>query len=221
MSSAPTHLAAGLGGAAIMTFGWLTPFLRPRRSHWGLSAEEARRPRIGDDLVPTPRWSWTHAIDIGGATPADVFPWVAQLGADRAGFYSYEWLENLVGCRLRNADTLHPEWAHRPGTGLRMHPELPPLEVVAVEAPAHLVAFGAPDTAAQAEGRPWVSASWAFVLEPLGSGCRLVSRFRTAFSDHLGTRLAQGATLLEPIGFAMDRRMLLGIRERVRRGLLT
>lgn len=219
MPSTPAQLAAGLGGAAIMTFGWLTPFLRPLRSHWGLTRAEAERTRVGDELVPMPLWSWTHAVDVPGAAPADVWPWVAQLGADRAGFYSYEWLENLVGCRIHNADTLHPEWAHRVGTALRMHPDMPPLEIVAARAPDHLVAFGAPDATAQAAGRPWVAASWAFVLEPLGTGCRLVSRFRTACSDHVGTRLAQGPALLEPIGFAMDRRMLLGIRDRVQRGL--
>jgi hypothetical protein len=53
-------------------------------------------------------------------------------------------------------------------------------------------------------------------VEPLGAGrCRVVSRFRTACSDDLATRLMQGPALLEPVGFAMDRRMLLGIRERV------
>ncbi|MEZ4394545.1 MAG: hypothetical protein R3A48_26020 [Polyangiales bacterium] len=54
--------------------------------------------------------------------------------------------------------------------------------------------------------------------EPLGdSRCRLISRFRTSCSDDLLTRLAQGPSFVEPVGFAMDRRMLLGIKARVER----
>jgi hypothetical protein len=98
---------------------------------------------------------------------------------------------------------------------------MPPLRVVSVTRGRSIVAFAAPDEAARAEGRPWASATWAFLVEPLGPArCRVVSRFRSACSDDLATRLVQGPALLEPVGFAMDRRMLLGIRERVlRRGL--
>jgi hypothetical protein len=55
------------------------------------------------------------------------------------------------------------------------------------------------------------------MLEPLGeSRCRFISRYRTATSDDLATRLAYGVAI-EPIGFAMDRRMLLGVKERAER----
>jgi hypothetical protein len=116
---------------------------------------------------------------------------------------------------------IHPEWAHKAGDGLILHPKMPPLRVVSVTRGRSIVAFAAPDEAARAEGRPWASATWAFLVEPLGPArCRVVSRFRSACSDDLATRLVQGPALLEPVGFAMDRRMLLGIRERVlRRGL--
>ncbi len=208
-------VGAGVAGAAIMVLAWLTPFLRSARNHWGLSADEASTPRPGDELVPDPRWSWTHAVEVQ-ASPERVWPWVAQIGADRGGFYSYQWLENLAGCELRNAEAIHGEWAHQVGDDLVLHPKMPPLRVVSVVPGQSLVAFAAPDEPARAEGRPWASASWAFLVEPLGSGrCRVVSRFRVACSTDLATRLAQGPTLLEPVGFAMDRRMLLGIRDRV------
>ncbi|MCU0673649.1 MAG: hypothetical protein MUE69_12735 [Myxococcota bacterium] len=75
-----------------------------------------------------------------------------------------------------------------------------------------------PDPAAKAAGRAWVETSWLFFLEPLGpSRCRFISRYRTRTSDDLSTRLAYGVAI-EPIGFAMDRRMLLGVKERVERG---
>jgi hypothetical protein len=207
-------VASGISGAAIMVATLLTPFLREERSHWGLDAQDARRPRAGDDLVPAPRWQWTHAVEIERSC-ADVWPWIAQIGADRAGFYSYQWLENVAGCELRNAEAIHPEWAAKEGDQLLLHPKMPPLRIVSAIPERGLVAYGPPDESGRAAGEPWASVSWAFLLEPLGPGrCRLVSRYRCATSDHLGMRLSLGPTIVEPIGFAMDRRMLLGIKER-------
>jgi hypothetical protein len=204
---------AGVGGAARMLFAFMTPFLRDARSHWGLDAEAARRPLPGDGLVASPRWSWTHAVEIG-ASAASVWPWIAQIGADRAGFYSYQWLENVAGCGLRNAETVHPEWEIKAGDRLSLHPKMPPLAVVEVERGRWFVAYGAPQEAARRDGKPWVVASWLFYLEPLDERrCRLVSRYRADCSDDLVTRLSFGPTLVDPIGFAMDRRMLLGVRE--------
>ena len=143
-----------------------------------------------------------------------MWPWVAQVGADRGGFYSYEWLANLVGCRLRNADAIHPQWEVRDGDALLLHPRQPaPLAVVEVAPGRHFVAHADADRDARAAGRPWIAVSWLFLVEPLGPRrSRVISRFRCAFSDHPATRLAFGPALLEPIGYAMDRRMLLGIR---------
>lgn len=105
--------------------------------------------------------------------------------ADKGGFYSYTWLENLVGRGVRDAERVHPEWRARPGDPLVLHPKTPALTIVEVAA------------------------------EPLGPGrTRIVSRYRCACSDDLRTRLAMGPALLEPIGFAMDRRMLQGIARR-------
>jgi hypothetical protein len=206
---------AGVGGAGMMAVGLLTPFLRRARSHWGLSAEEAARPRAGDDLIAAPRWSWTHAVDI--AAPAEsVWPWVAQLGADRGGFYSYQWLENLAGCTLHNAERIHPGWQLQRGDGLLLHPKLPPLPIVQLEPGRYFVAHGAADEQARSAGRPWAEASWLIAVEPLtATRCRVVSRYRAASSNDVASRLGFGPSLMEPIGFAMDRRMLLGIRERV------
>lgn len=211
----------GIGGAARAALALLSPFARDARGHWGVDAETAARSFPGDELVASPAWGWTHGVAIDA--PAErVWPWIAQIGADRGGFYSYQWLENVVGCGVRNAETIHPEWAMREGDALSLHPKMPPLRVVSVAPGRHVVAFAAPDATARDAGHPWASASWAFFVEPLGtSRCRVISRFRTACSDDVASRLASGPTLTEPIGFAMDRRMLLGVKERAERALVT
>ncbi len=207
-------VASGLGGMAVISALLLLPFLREERSHWGLSEELANRAYAGDHLVPEPRWMWTHAVEID-APASEVWPWVVQIGADRAGFYSYQWLENLAGCKLRNAEVIKPEWALKEGSGLVLHPKMPPLEVVFLVPGECFVAYAAPDDDAIRAGRPWASASWLFVVEPIDERrSRVISRYRCACSNELATKLLYGPTILEPIGFAMDRRMLLGIKAR-------
>ncbi len=204
----------GMGGAAIMVAAFLTPFLRNARSHWGVGAADAAAVRPGDELVPAPVWSWTHGVEVR-ATPELIWHWTAQIGADRGGFYSYQWLENLAGCGLRNADAIHQEWELELGDSLLLHPQAPPLRIVALERGRHFVAHAAPDEQAKAQGKPWANATWLFQLEPLpGGNCRLITRYRIECSADLRTRFSMGPTLLEPVGFAMDRRMLLGIKQR-------
>jgi hypothetical protein len=204
----------GVAGAGVMALALVTPFLRGARSHWGITEEIAARTYPGDDLIPEPRWSWTHGIEID-APAEEVWPWVAQIGGDRAGFYSYQWLENVAGCELRNAERVHPEWEVREGDDLVLHSRVPAMRVVSVTRGRHFVAFGPPDEAARRAGRPWVAGSWLFMVEPLdGRRCRLLSRYRAECSDDVATRLSFGPTLVEPVGFAMDRRMLLGVKER-------
>ena len=74
------------------------------------------------------------------------------------------------------------------------------------------------DPAAQAAGKRWVAVSWLFLVEPIDEHrCRFISRYRADSSTDLGTRVAFGPAVLEPVGYAMDRRMLLGVKERAER----
>ncbi len=86
---------------------------------WGATGEEAREGLPGDELVAEPATQVTRAITI--RAPRDVvWRWVVQLGADRGGFYSYDWLENLFRLGIHNADRVVPEWQHRaPADGAR------------------------------------------------------------------------------------------------------
>lgn len=215
-------VADGIEGAARMLFGLLTPSLAAERSHHGTTAEDAARARPGDELVPAPRWGWHHAIEIAAPASA-VWPWVVQMGADRAGFYSYEALENLAGCELHNAERIHPEWQRLAvGDGLRLHPKQPPLPIVWLEPERGLVAGLRVDLATAASVAltaplppRHVAVSWAFLLEPIDAArCRFVSRYRVSYGDDLRSRISLGPTWIEPIGTAMDLRMLEGIRRR-------
>lgn len=213
---------AGLGGAARMLAGLLTPFMIAARSHWGLSPALAARAYPGDELLAEPEWGWTHAVEID-APAAQVWPWVAQIGQNRGGFYSYQWLENLSGCRIRNADSVHPEWQPlAPGDGLRLHPGMPPLQIVQVEPGRCFVAFAALDartgeTPAQI-APDCFAVSWLLWLEALDAGrCRLISRYRCQPGPGLADHLTMGPWLLGSIGYVMDRKMLLGIRARAAR----
>jgi hypothetical protein len=168
-------------------------------------------------LVGDARWSWTHGVEID-APATRVWPWIAQIGADRGGFYSYQWLENIAGCQLRNAETIHVDWEAREGGELSLATGAPPMKIVEVERGRHFVAYAPPDETARRAGKPWATATWAFFVEPLGERrCRLISRYRCACSEDLATRVTMGPVLLEPIGYAMDRRMLLGVKERAER----
>lgn len=207
-------IVTSVAGASVMLAAFLTPFMRKSRSRWGVTRAEAEAPHTGDRLIPEPLWSWTHGIQVRERAEY-VWPWVAQIGADRAGFYSYQWLENLAGCGLRNANAIHPEWELGLGDHLLLHPQVPPLVIASCERGHYFVAHAPLDEAALAAKKPWATMTWLFQLKPIDSSrCRLISRFRVACSSEFATRLSLGPTLLEPIGFAMDRRMLLGIKAR-------
>ena len=204
----------GLRGIVRIAGAFLTPFRRKSRAVWGVGEESASRGYPGDSLIPRPSWSWTHGVEIE-ASAKDVWPWVAQLGADRAGFYSYQWLENLAACRIQNAETVHPLWEIDSGDPLVLHPKLPPFRVVAKERERYFIAHVPLDGDARRKGMPWVEASWLFQVEPIGPNrCRLVSRYRVHLSGEWRNRIAFGPGLLEPIGSVMDREMLLGVKRR-------
>jgi hypothetical protein len=144
-----------------------------------------------------------------------VGPGLAPTGQGRGGFYSYSWLENLVGCRIENADRIIPELQTvRVGDPISFHPASPPLSVAIVD-PGRALVLAA--TEAQ-DGFEVVSGTWAFALRPLGEAAsRLVARTRWTWLPGIwrwvGHRLG-----LEPAHFIMERRMLLGIKRRAEAG---
>ena len=83
-------------------------FARPRHLRWGASAQERDASLPGDDLIVSPDLTATRAITVR-ASAGQVWPWIAQLGQGRGGFYSYDFLENLAGCDIHSADRVVPD----------------------------------------------------------------------------------------------------------------
>lgn len=197
-------------------------FVRPWHLRWGATPAEVARRLPGDEFIPLPRLSATHAITIH-APVSEVWPWIAQLGQGRAGFYSYDWLENLFGCDILNAEVVHPEWQDiKPGDGVRLHPKMPPIPVAIVEPGRSLVLHGDSrlDPGARILAGPgnYLNTVWTFYLEPVDAHTtRFIERTRSDWNPTL-RNIFLNQIVTEPISFPMERRMLLGIKERAERG---
>src|SRR5262245_30509427 len=101
--------AAAIAGLAVGAYAF---GVRPRMRIWGATPWEHFREWPGDELTPLTKGRVTRALTIH-ATPSDIWPWILQIGQDRAGFYSYAFLENLFGAEMRNTYRLVPEWQQR------------------------------------------------------------------------------------------------------------
>jgi hypothetical protein len=188
--------------------------LRRRMLTWGATTEELTRPLPGDDLIANPTKSQTRAITIN-ATPEQVWPWLVQLGYQRGGWYSYDALEAAAGAgdfiEGRSADRIHLELQTlKPDDLIRMSPWTA-YRVDTIDPPRALV------LAADAYPGAMMSASsWAFILEPVPQGTRLLVRGRSQ-PDPRNDLAWAFEHLLEAPHFIMERRMLLGIKQRAER----
>ncbi len=170
---------------------------------WGTRGDEATRDLPSEALMPQPGAGLTHAISID-APPERVWPWIAQLGQNKGGFYSYAWLENLGGAGIVNSDRINAEWQDpQPGGLLRLHPSiaLPIVRVV----PGELFVVSRPV-------RGGLGFHWIFMLSPEGEGgTRLVVRERYVVPWAPARTVAAVVTVGSAV---MSRRMLLGIKAR-------
>ena len=210
----------GLGGAlAVGGTVVLSPLLAPWYRKWGATAEEARRRMPGDELALQPRSEITCAVTIR-APAAQVWPWLVQIGCRRAGWYSYDLLDNGG---QPSADRILAEHQHLAvGDEVLLTPKGPlAMPVAAVEPERTLVLGGTMNTGtgeAVAPGEPLPEAYYtginAFLLEGAGEGTtRLLFRQRLDWNrSRANTLMYRG--FLEPISFVMARRMLKGIKHR-------
>jgi hypothetical protein len=198
--------------AAITSASAYFLFARPRHLRWGASDEESEESLPGDDLIVNPNLVASRAITIR-ASADQVWPWIAQLGQGQGGFYSYDFLENLVGCDIHSADRITPEWQDvGVGDKVKLHPEVA-LEVVALEPGRSLIFRGG--VLPIGNTLPPYDFTWAFVLHDRpDQRTRLVVRERYAYTQWWAPLIVEPA---EAISFAMSQKMLRGIRDRAER----
>lgn len=206
-------VGAGLAVLGAVAFGVYLCFIRPWQRRWGATDDELQRTLPGDELVPNPKYQTTMAITIH-AKPAATWPWLAQIGQGRGGFYSYEWIENLMGAAIHNADRIHPEWQLKVGDLVRLYHEgggPPPYQIATIE-PGQALILGHPLDKASNSGAAWAD-SWSFILQPIDQqNTRLIMRMRT--SPELPSYVHVINYVFEPGYFIMFRGMLLGIKQR-------
>jgi hypothetical protein len=198
MSRAGGPLAAGAAAAAIA----FSLAYRPWHLRWGATDEEVHLAMPGDDLVPKASFAPTRAVTVAAA-PEDIWPWLVQVGFGRAGFYSYDLLDNLGRPSARG---IAPELQDlKIGTWVPMAPGTPTSETA-----FRVRAF---------EPHRWLlwdktASTWCWMLRPIDqTHTRLVSRVRCRYRWNRPTILAD-LFLMEVGDFFMMRRMLLGTRAR-------
>lgn len=181
--------------------------IRPWLYTCGAEPAEIDATLPGDDMVVSGSPRTTRALTID-ASADQVWPWIAQIGENRGGFYSYAWLERAVGADIHNADIIHPEWqdlhvgetvwlARRFGSSGRQ-------VVAAVEPGAHLVLVSPSDFDRLQSGEK-ASGAWVFVVREKAGWTRLLIR---------GSGGAVGHVWFDIPHFVMERKMMRGIRKR-------
>lgn len=190
--------------------------VRPWQLTWGATPEEVSRPLPGDDLVQG-KYCTTHAVAIA-RSPGEVWPWLVQMGYQRGGWYSYDRLERAIGIG---------DFAEG-GSARRIVPELQSLTIgdtVALSGnggftvvgldPARSLVLRIPmdpltGGRASTHSRVVLDWTWAFVLEPVDQGCRLLIRVR---GDLRPRWLTPALLLLDPVHLVMERKMLRTIQK--------
>jgi hypothetical protein len=192
-------LATGaLGTAAVL--GVYRLWVQPWQHHWGATDAETHRAMPGDNLIPGAA-STTRAIAIA-APPGHIWPWLVQLGYGRAGWYSYDWIDNDG---RPSADRVVPELQRlQEGDQILMLPEMGP-RIREVQPNRYFVA-------GDQEG-----GTWCLALYPTPDGSRLVSRWRADW--HMTPANAFWILISDPGPFIMERKMLKGIKDRAERAV--
>ncbi len=204
-----------LGGALAFLFIVVLIYVRPWYLGWGATDEERLRPLPSDGVLAFPAATHeTRAITIN-APAARVWPWLAQLGQDRGGFYSFDVLENIVGCEMPVDDVLRPtlqQW--NIGDRLWMYPPTKAggagFATLRVFEPGRTMGF-ATRRFGTALDQP-EDGAWSFELVPVdASTTRLLVRGRGLPDRSLWGKVFDSG-IFDVAHFVMEKRMLLGIK---------
>ena len=191
----------------VVALGVIYAFVvRPWHLRMGSTKDEVQRSLPGDELVPNPKFVWNQAITIN-ASAAEVWPWLVQIGNQRAGWYSWDAIHRLLGVAgsvddpRGSANRIIPELQNlEVGDEIRMMPE-------GMGAPGYTVVSIEPDQALVTHIDDENAVSWVWVLDPVDAETtRLIVRFRQKWEpglmglaiwigDELGSLVMQPGTL--------------------------
>jgi hypothetical protein len=179
--------------AALVAFFYLA--YRPWQLSWGATPDEVARPMVGDGLVKNPTFNATRAVTINA--PAErIWPWIVQIGYEKAGFYSWDILDNDG---IPSAGRIIPEFQKLKIGDLIPLSEHTDAAVVSMEPNEHLLLVF------QSEG----TVTWAWALFKIDANrTRLVNRLRW----HASSAVSQ--FVLDAFEIIMMRKHLLGIKRR-------
>jgi hypothetical protein len=187
-------LAAGLGIYPV--------FFRRQCLTWGARPDEVSRKLPGDELLPGAGTVATRTITIDAPPPA-IWPWLVQMGSGRGGVYTYDWIENLFGLDMHSTRRILPQYQDvKAGDEFPLGPGRAAMRVSVLDPERTF-------TLRFADGN-WV---WIFALFAEDGRTRLFSRNRIAAAGAWPARLF-GTLVMEPGSLIMERKMLLGIKER-------
>jgi hypothetical protein len=189
---------AALAGAV----GIYIVFYRPRQLRWGATDQEVARAMPGDEIVARPVFNATRAVTVNGR-PEEIWPWLVQIGFGRAGWYSYDILDNLG---RHSSEEILPEYQHlAPGDLIPLGPG---------EASGLYVKEIRPNESMVWWERKRQATSWVWGLYPTGDGqTRLITRVRNDYRKGL-SNFVFGLLLIEPADFPLMRKCMLGIKRR-------
>jgi len=195
------------------------PLFHDAITQWGSSQEERTMVLPGDELLPDEAEvsSSTFAITIN-RPPADIWPWIVQMGMSKGAFYSYDCWENLCGCSMTcNANEIVPEW-QSPSIGdpvYLAHPKCMPSiskETIKICEPEKHFVLGL------MEDESGLGGIWSFHLIPIDANTtRFVSRLTAVVPD---SKFLQCLAFFffhifgEPNHFMMQRKIMLGVKYR-------
>ncbi len=190
------------GTAAVASY----PRWRPWCLTWGATGKEAARELPGDELLPEPDVVTTRAVTVH-APAAAIWPWLVQMGPGRGGVYSYDWIDNLFGLAVHSTDQILPQFQDlKVGDAQQLGAHGAVLRVAALDPQRSLVL--------RSDDGNWI---WAFALRQHLFGTRLISRNRIAVAGASMAARAAYRYLMEPGSLIMERKMLLGIKQRAER----
>jgi hypothetical protein len=192
------------------------PILRRLYNRWGTTKGECTAAMPGDELITSADLTSTRAITID-SPPDEVWRWLVQIGQGRGGLYTYDALENALGCRIHSVDAVVEELQDLAvGDVVRLGPDgYPAFDVVALDPGRALVLRSRSNEGARsAGGHDELVSTWTWTLTPRGRRrTRLVSRQRIRYP----ARQSLMWHIVEPIGFVMERHMLRGLAARAER----